>query len=425
MKKLFFLLIICFHFLNINAQNNTPQTQRLKVFIDCSNTWCHMDFIRTEINIIDFYLDRLAADLHILITDQRTGGGGRQYQMLFLGQNRFKNMADTMLFSTEPNLTEFESRDVFIKHLKLGLIPYLAKTGLVKNINIDLKNPKLSGSEKESNLEKDPWNYWVYRANVSGNINGESVYKSTRMSGSLSAQRTTDKIKINFEIDGSKNNSRYEFEDDQGVLEKFTVKNNNYGFEHSIVFSLSNKWSYGYELDYNSSTFSNNKGRASVRTAFEYNFYPYSEVNSRYLAVHYGLSARRNKYYDTTIYNKLKETLYGHFANLQMSYTKKWGSLFGGVEYNNYFHDWSLNNLEINFGTNVRITGGLSFNIHANYNLVHDQVYLPKGGATEQEILTRRRQLQTNFKYFFGFGLNYRFGSNLNNFINPRFNGPY
>ena len=70
------------------------------------------------------------------------------------------------------------------------------------------------------------------------------------------------------------------------------------------------------------------------------------------------------------------------------------------------------------------ITGGLSFNIHASYNIVHNQVYLPKGGATEQEILTRRRQLQTNFEYYFGFGINYRFGSNLNNFINPRFDGP-
>lgn len=424
MRKLLVLFIFSICIFKLDAQYAISSPQRLKVFIDCNNTYCDMDFIRTEINILDFYLDRLAADVHILITDQRTGGQGRQYQMLFFGLNRFKNMTDTMLFSTEPNLTEFERRDVFIKHLKLGLVPYLAKTGLVKNINIDLKNPELSGTQKDENLTKDPWNYWVFRASVSGNVNGESVYKSTRFSSSLSAQRTTDKIKINFEIDGSKNNSKYEFVDDQGVLEKFTVKNNNYGFEHSIVFSLSNKWSYGYELDYNSSTFSNNKGRASMRTAIEYNFYPYTEVNSRYLAVHYGLSARRNKYYDTTIYDKLKETLYGHFVNLEMSYTKKWGSLYGGVEYNNFFHDWSLNNLEINLGTNFRITGGLSFNIHTNYNLVHDQVYLPKGGATEQEILTRRRQLQTNFQYYIGFGLNYRFGSNLNNFINPRFNGP-
>ena len=87
-----------------------------------------MSFIRTEINIVDFYLDRLAADLHILITEQRTGSGGRQYQMIFFGQNRFKNQVDTLQFSTEPNLTEFESRDVFIKYLKLDLFIRLYET---------------------------------------------------------------------------------------------------------------------------------------------------------------------------------------------------------------------------------------------------------------------------------------------------------
>lgn len=424
MKIFFSLLIICSHCIILNAQNTSQQSQRLKVYIDCNNTRCDMDFIRTEINIIDFYLDRLAADVHILITDQRTGGGGRQYQFIYFGLNRFKNITDTILFSTEPDLTEFERRDLFIKHLKLGLIPFLTKTGQVKNINIDFKNTDMSKTGSEVKSEKDPWNYWVFRANIGGNINGESVYKSNRLSSSVSAQRTTDKLKVNFDLNGSKNNSRYEFEDDSGIIEKISIKNSNYEFEHSLVFSLSNKWSYGYELEYYSSTFSNMKSRISARSAIEYNFYPYTEVNSRYLAIHYGLSLRKNNYYDTTIYNKKEETLFGHFLNLQMSYTKKWGGLFGGVEYSNYLQDFTLNNLEINVGTNVRITGGLSFNIHANYNLVHDQVYLPKGGATEQEILTRRRQLQTNFNYFFGFGLNYRFGSNLNNFINPRFNGP-
>ena len=54
--------------------------------------------------------------------------------------------------------------------------------------------------------------------------------------------------------------------------------------------------------------------------------------------------------------------------------------------------------------------------------LIHDQVYLPKGGATEQEILTRRRQLESAYNFFTGFGINYRFGSKINNFVNPRFN---
>jgi hypothetical protein len=149
MRRLFTLLLFCISFSNLDAQNTPSSSTRLKIFIDCNNTYCDMDFIRTEINVIDFYLDRLAADIHILITDQRTGSGGRQYQFIYFGLNRFKNITDTILFSTEPNFTEFERRDVFIKHLKLGITPFLVKAGQAKNISIDFKNTEESKTGSE------------------------------------------------------------------------------------------------------------------------------------------------------------------------------------------------------------------------------------------------------------------------------------
>jgi hypothetical protein len=72
---------------------------------------------------------------------------------------------------------------------------------------------------------------------------------------------------------------------------------------------------------------------------------------------------------------------------------------------------------------NVRITGGLSFNVFVFGGLVRDQLYLPKGDVTEQEVLTRRRQLASAYNYYTSFGINYRFGSKLSNFVNPRFDG--
>src|SRR5688500_756190 len=72
---------------------------RLKVFIDCPNTWCDMQYIRTEVNIVDFLLDNIAADVHVLITQQNTGGGGDHYQLIFFGQHQFKGQKDTLRFS--------------------------------------------------------------------------------------------------------------------------------------------------------------------------------------------------------------------------------------------------------------------------------------------------------------------------------------
>jgi hypothetical protein len=48
---------------------------------------------------------------------------------------------------------------------------------------------------------------------------------------------------------------------------------------------------------------------------------------------------------------------------------------------------------------------------------------LVKGDISEQDVLTRKRQLASTYNYYTGFGLNFRFGSILNNFVNPRFEG--
>ncbi len=54
-----------------------------KVFIDCNR--CDIDYIKTEITFMNYVWDRKEADVHILITIQRTGSGGREYTFAFIG----------------------------------------------------------------------------------------------------------------------------------------------------------------------------------------------------------------------------------------------------------------------------------------------------------------------------------------------------
>jgi hypothetical protein len=61
--------------------------------------------------------------------------------------------------------------------------------------------------------------------------------------------------------------------------------------------------------------------------------------------------------------------------------------------------------------------------MYGSVTLLRDQLYLPKGGATEEEILLQRKALSTNYSYFAGIGLTYTFGSIFNNVVNPRFEG--
>jgi hypothetical protein len=82
-----------------------------------------------------------------------------------------------------------------------------------------------------------------------------------------------------------------------------------------------------------------------------------------------------------------------------------------------------MNSMGINLNVSVRITGALSFYINTNGNIVHDQVYLVKGNVSVQDLLTKTRQLGSSYNYNLYFGVNFRFGSKLNNFVNPRFQG--
>jgi hypothetical protein len=62
-------------------------------------------------------------------------------------------------------------------------------------------------------------------------------------------------------------------------------------------------------------------------------------------------------------------------------------------------------------------------NFFGEFSRTRDQIYLPLGEATTEEILLRQRQLLTGYQYFFNFGFRYSFGSIYNNIVNPRFGG--
>ncbi|HUR32087.1 MAG TPA: hypothetical protein VMZ69_11700 [Saprospiraceae bacterium] len=400
----------------ILAQQNFPS--KLKVFIDCSSTWCDLQHIKSEINVVDFLYDNAAADVHVLITNQNTGSGGYEYHLIFFGKQSFKSQTDTLRFYTDPNATEFEIRDLLLRYIKTGLVPYIAKTSSVKNIEITLKSANVEADDV--NATKDSWNAWVFTIGASGNINADANYNDKSYNANMSVSKVTEKLKTGLYLYQSKNKSIYEFEENDSI-KTFVVNNHEWSVDQYLVKSITSHWSAGLELKYSQNTFSNNKGRAYLHVATEYNVFPYKEVNNKLFTISYGLTARRNTYYDTTIYNKTTETLYGHRASAYLSLNQKWGTTSAGVTYHNYFSNWNLFNLGADIYTSVRIAGGLSFYISAFGGLTRDQIFLVKGNATPEEVLARRRQLASGYNYYLSFGLNYRFGSKINNVVNPRF----
>ena len=421
MRKLCVIILFSFtSFVTAQSQNNFPE--RLKVFIDC-HTGCDMTFIKSEINIVDFLLDRQAADVHVLITDQNTGGGGDEYQLIFFGQHQFTGLTDTLSFINDPNATDFEERALLLKYIKLGLTPYIAKTKMGKAVEIKMKSDKTEDSkEKPTAITKDPWNYWIFRVGTFGSINEEESVKESSFNGNISASRITEDVKLVFELNAGKNKTVFiNVDDSTGEIQKEIIRNDNYDFSHYFIKAISNHWSWGYEAGLSRSTRSNNKRRGIFRTGVEFNIFPYKEVNTKYFTIAYILDVRHNNYLDSTLYDKTQETLFGHSVESNIAFNQKWGTIEMGLEYHNYFHKWKFLNLEAYLELEIRITGGLSFSVYTYGELLRDQIYLPKEKASLVDVLTRRRELESGYRFGTHFGINYRFGSKLNNFVNPRF----
>ncbi len=74
-----------------------PQGEALRVFLDCNASACYdFNFFRTEIDFVNWVRDREDSDVHLLITGQRTGGGGWSSDLFFIGRGRFEGRADTL-----------------------------------------------------------------------------------------------------------------------------------------------------------------------------------------------------------------------------------------------------------------------------------------------------------------------------------------
>lgn len=409
MKQLFFLLI----FLNIgNALlGQTSETNSDSLRKDALNVYMSAnDYIKREIPFINYVRDLNDAQVYIISTGQQTGSGGAEYTYFLVGQNEFAGMNDTVSAVTSPDDTQDQIRAKQVSVLKMSLMRYVLKTPLSKYIDIRFTQPL------KEEVTTDKWDSWVFTTGIDAYLNGQSTIKSQDISGSFSASRVTKDWKLVFEM--------YYFDEkekfDLGTT-TFNSKRNSASFDGMVVKSINDHWSVGGSVDINNSSYSNYDLAISALPGIEFNIFPYSESTRRQFSFLYSIGYKYHNYRDTSIYNKTAEDLWMHSLKGTYSVIQKWGSVSISAIYRNYLHDFSLNYLALSGQLRFRITKGLSLNLYGSTSLIHDQIALPKGGATEAEILTRQRELKTNYSYYTSVGLSYTFGSIYNNVVNPRF----
>ena len=400
------LLFSLFSFISF-GQNNEDQ---LKVFIDCP--YCDQSFIKQEVTNLSYVRDRLLADVHIQIVSQNTGSGGDMFTFFFYGQNDLAGIDDTLTMSTDLNNTSDEIRRKQIGVMQLGLVRYMLKRGYEDQISLSF-----IGKESDSTEQAvDKWKNWVVRINGNGWINGEKQYNSRSVSGGLNIDRITEKWKIESGIWTNHNKGTYYFEEDT----IYSIRKSTW-IDLSAVRSISDHFSVGLFTSTFSSLFENYVVNATVTPAIEYNLFPYSESTKRQVRFIYRIGGRHNIYHEETVYNKFEETLLFEKLGVAAEFQEKWGSISGSVEGSHYFHNVDINRVDFRLSLNLRLFKGFSWRISGNLALIHDQISLPLGDATEEDLLLSQRQLQTGYRFWANTGISYTFGSIYNSVVNPRF----
>lgn len=390
------------------GKKDSLRTDALNVFINCPD--CDMDYIRKEITFINYVRDQKDAQLYILETGMNTGSGGEMFSLYFIGQKEFLGKNDTLTFTSAPDETNDEVRIRGKNILKLGLMQYVARTPQAKDITISFE------SSTAQDKVADPWKSWVFKISGSGYLTGEEARKDTYIYSYFNVSKITEKMK--FELNGA-----YNFYETDYKIADSTIKSifNSKSFSGLYVKSLGEHWSLGGSIHIDASTYSNKKLRYGIFPAIEYNLFKYSESNRRQLRFLYETGAGHIDYIDTTLYGKIKENLPEHALSVAYEVEEKWGSVSASVYGSQYLHDLSKNNLSLYTSLEIRIFKGLTLTIYGNVSLIHDQLNLPKTGVTEQEILTRQKELASQYYYYGSIGLTYTFGSIYNNVVNPRF----
>lgn len=398
------------------AQSAAVPAEGLKVFVDC-NDGCDFDFLRQEITYVSYVRDRRDADVHVLVTTQNTSSGGREYAIQYIGLGRFADHGHRSSFTSSGSDTGDERRRGFTRVLTLGLTPYLMETATAGRLRLQFTPASASTAPTSATAKSDKWNLWIFRVGASTDLRGERSDTSRQFKGNISASRTTDRWKLSATGDGQYNKNIFTLSDSS----KLSSVSHNYNVRAVAVKSLDrDHWAAVGRVSTGDSTQQNYARNSRIATGLEYSVFPYAQSTRRQMLLQWAVGLNRYEYIEPTIYDRLTETRPDTAIQGILAFRQPWGFSSFSAEYISFLHDLSKHRVELDGRLDVRLFRGLSINTNGKLSLVHDQLYLRAGTASDEEILLRRQRLATGYRYEFSVGFSYQFGSIFNNVVNPR-----
>jgi hypothetical protein len=383
------------------------------VYIDYAESDDTERYLRSEIPFATYVRDPRLAQIHILIADQRTGSGGRLFNISFIGKEDYKGQDQTLFFISPQSDTDNQRREGLARIVKMGLMPYISQTAMAEQIEIRYDDDKVKSVQE---MIYDNWDYWIFSIDLGGGLRAEESRNSYTITSAFRADRVTEMWKFNNEFE-------YLYEEENFKDEDNSLKSSlkYWRARSSLVRSLSIRWSTGFFGELFSTTFRNINLGWSLAPAIEYNIFPWPEAERRKFTLGYRVGYTSLKYYQETLFDQTSDDLLFHAFEIELDMVQPWGNIEFDFEASQYLELKDQYSLRLDIELAFRISSGFEFILDTKMESIHDQIYLPKGDATIDEILLKRRQLATTYDIGLTLGFRYTFGSIYNNIINRRF----
>jgi hypothetical protein len=391
------------------VQDSIPDPVKLKVFLDCD--FCDLNDIKQNIQFVNYVRDKQDAEFHLLITRRNSGSGGEELTFFLSGLGQYSVAEDNYIIDIHAAATEAEMRNKILKGIQAGLLRQLVNSGAIDHITIGYTE-----SGNTNSAPRNHWNNWVFDIGLSGYYARDAVYTERSLYTNLSAIRITEKWKTEFTTNGSFFYGTYKYGDDT-----YTAYNRIVNLKSLIVRSGGPRFSWGLRGMAEYSTFSNYALRLELFPSVEYNLYPYTESSRHQLSALYGIGLVHNNFLDTTIFNLMRQDLWGQNLSVAMKFIETWGNLTVGVSGISYLSNTDFYRVTLSSEALFRLYRGFNLQIRGGVSVIHDQFNLPKGGADFEQVLLQQREMLSSYYYWFVVGLNFTFGDIYNSIVNPRF----
>ena len=403
------LVIVCVLPSSVFAQDANG---RLKVYLDCDD--CFGDYIREEVDMVEYVRDPAEADVHILVSRSDTGSGGTERAVALIGVGRFKGLDFKSRALSQSGDTEDTQRQRLATAITIGLLNYLSSDGVSGGLTVEVEQTAQPG---QAGPVTDPWNFWVMSVQGSIAMTGEESNRQLDLGAEIAADRITDDWKITFGAEIEHRREDFDLDEDEPLRAERSERD----FDALVARSLNDHWSMGGRASLESSTFENIAIRSFIGPAIEYNLFPYSQYTRRQLRIGYALGPYYARYREETLLFTMSDRMTQQELSLTIDQREPWGSLQAEVEYSTFLPDASLYRIQLEGEVNVRLARGLSLAVELATSRIRDQLSIPRRGVTPEEVLLRLRRLRSGYEYNLQIGLTYTFGSIFNTIVNPRF----